>query len=107
MTEPRSWYALLLKPGPAIAAGQRVSEHPAIGEHFAFLQRLAADGSLIAAGPLTDVEGEALAIVQADSLDDARRLAEQDDPGVLAGALAVQVRPWQVLLAPVIDGFTD
>jgi uncharacterized protein YciI len=103
MTEPRQWFALLHTPGPAIADGQRVSEHPGFGEHYEFLQRLASDGLLVAAGPLTDVDGEGMTVIEAASVEQARRLAEQEDGSVRAGVLRVTVRPWRVMLAPVAD----
>jgi uncharacterized protein YciI len=103
MTEPRQWFALLHTAGPAVLEGQRVFEHPDIGEHYAFLRRLAADGVLIAAGPLTDADGDGLTVIEAGSLAEARRLAEQQDGSVRAGVLAVTVRPWQVRMAPIAD----
>jgi uncharacterized protein YciI len=103
MTEPRQWFALLHTPGPAVPAGQSVFEHPGFGEHFAFLQQLIADGRLIAAGPLTDADGDGLTVIQADSVEQAWELAEQQDGSVRAGVLQVTVRPWQVRLAPIAE----
>jgi uncharacterized protein YciI len=103
MTEPRQWYALLHTAGPAVGTGQRVFEHPGIGEHLAFLRQLAAAGVLVAAGPLTDADGDGLTVIEAESLEHARRLAEQQDASVRAGVLAVTVRPWQVRMAPILD----
>jgi uncharacterized protein YciI len=100
MTEPRQWFALLHTPGPAVGEGQSVFEHPGIGEHYAFLQRLAADGVLVAAGPLTDSRGQGMTVIEVGTVEEAHRLAEQDDASVRAGVLNVTVRPWQVVLAP-------
>jgi uncharacterized protein YciI len=74
-----------------------------IGEHYAFLQRLAADGVLVAAGPLTDSDGEGMTVIEAGSVEDARQLAEQEDASVRAGVLSVTVRPWRVVLAPIAE----
>lgn len=101
MTEPRTWYALLHRPGPAVEAGRSVFDHSGFADHLAFLQRLAADGALVAAGPLTDADGDGMAVIRADSLAAATELAESDD-SVRAGVLTVTVRPWQVVLAPVL-----
>ena len=100
MPEPREWYVLLHTPGPAVTAGQSVFDHPGIGEHYAFLRRRVADGSLVAAGPLADRAGDGMTVLAAPSIDEARRLAEEDDQSVVAGVLRVALRPWQVLMAP-------
>ena len=97
------WFALLHTPGPAVPAGQSVFDHPGFAEHFAFLQRLAADGLLVAAGPLTDSDGDGLTVIRAESADHAQQLAELQDGSVRAGVLRVQVRPWQVVLAPIAE----
>jgi uncharacterized protein YciI len=100
---PEQWFALLHTPGPALPAGQSVFDHPGIAEHFAFLQQLAADGLLVAAGPLTDSDGDGLTVIRAGSAEQAQQLAEQRDGSVRAGVLRVQVRPWQVVLAPIAE----
>ncbi len=97
------WFALLHTPGPALPAGQSVFDHPGFAEHFAFLQRLAADGLLVAAGPLTDSDGDGLTVIRAESAERAEQLAEQQDGSVRAGVLQVRVRPWQVVLAPIAE----
>lgn len=97
----RTWYALLHRPGPAVEAGRSVFEHPGFADHVAFLQRLAAAGTLLLAGPLTDVDGDGMTVIVADSLPAAVALAESDD-SVRAGVLSVTVRPWQVRMAPIL-----
>lgn len=92
------------RPGPALGEGQRVVEHPLMAEHFAFLDRRRADGSLIAEGPFSDVDGEGMVILGTISYEQARQLAEHDDQSVVRGLLSVVVRPWTVLSAPVADG---
>ena len=99
MSEPREWYVLLHTPGPAIAPEQNVFEHPGIGEHYAFLQRRAAAGELVAAGPLTDVRGQGMTVLEVGSLAEATRLATEDDLAVVNGVLSVQVRPWRVVMS--------
>lgn len=102
MTEARTWYVLQHRPGPAVPPGQRVFDQPGIADHYAFLQRVAAAGNLIAAGPLTDVDGDGMTVIQAESLPAATELAESD-ASVRAGVLVVSVRPWRVVLAPLLD----
>ena len=101
MPEPQTWYALMHRPGPALTDGQAVFDHPGIAGHFGFLQQLATAGSLIAAGPLVDSDGDGMTVIRAGSLDEARHLAEEVDTSVREGVLTVTVRPWQVIMAPV------
>lgn len=103
VTEPRSWFLLLHVPGPAIPDGGSAFDHPDIAEHYAFLQRRAADGTLIAAGPLADQDGAGATVLAAESLAEAERLATHDDQAVMRGVLTVRVRPWTVMLAPIAD----
>ncbi|GAA4257669.1 YciI family protein [Dactylosporangium darangshiense] len=105
MTRPRIWYLLQHRPGPAAIEGVRPMDQPGFEEHLAFLRRRAADGTLIAAGPLEDNdtgEGEGVTVLAAQSLEDARRLAEQDDESVRSGLLAVTVRTWTVVMSPAL-----
>lgn len=103
MSDARTWYVLLHRRGPAVADGQPVFDHPGIGEHFAFLQRRQSDGTLIAAGPLADADGEGMTVLSAGSLEEARRLAELEDRSVADGVLTVTVRPWTVVMAPIAE----
>ncbi|MGI5239181.1 YciI family protein [Dactylosporangium sp. CA-139066] len=105
MTRPRIWYVLQHRPGPAAAEGVRIMDQPLFPEHLAFLRRRAEDGTLVAAGPLEDIdteEGEGMTVLAAASLEEARRLAEQDDESVRSGLLAVTVRTWTVVMAPIL-----
>lgn len=96
--EPRDWYLLLHQPGPALAEGQSVFDHPDFAEHVAFLQRLARFGLLVAAGPLPDQLGSGMTVVKASPDLDVARLAAEDDLSVVRGLLTVQVSPWLVQL---------
>jgi uncharacterized protein YciI len=105
MTRPRIWFVLQHRPGPAAAPGVRIMDQPGFAEHLAFLRRRAQDGTLVAAGPLEDTdtaEDEGITILATETLQDARRLAEQDDEAVRSGLLAVTVRTWTVVMAPVL-----
>jgi uncharacterized protein YciI len=65
-------------------------------EHLAYLGALFDAGHTVAAGPLRDQRDEAmrgLVFFRVGSLEEARRLAE-DDPAVRAGRLAVDVMTW-------------
>lgn len=100
MTE-QTWFVLLHTPGPAVADGQNVFEHPGVGEHFAFLRRMADAGRLVAAGPFGDVRGEGMTVLRAADADEAERLARADDQAVVAGVLDVHIRPWNVVMSSV------
>lgn len=105
MPQPRRWYVLLHTPGPAVDDRQSVFDHPGIQEHYAFLQRRAEDGTLVAAGQLADRDGDGMTILVVSSPERARQLAEDDDQSVVVGVLQVTVRPWRVLMAPALtDG---
>jgi len=65
-------------------------------EHLAYLESLRAAGHVVTNGPVLDPPDESLrglVFYRTGSLDEARRLAEQD-PAVLAGRLAVEVMTW-------------
>jgi len=102
MNQPQVWYALLHRRGPAAPADGSVFAQPAFQQHVAFLRRRVADGTLVVAGPLDDVDGDGLTVLTAPSLAEARRLAEEDDESVRQGLLSVTVRPWNVVMAPAL-----
>lgn len=93
-----TWFVLRHRPGAAVAGGSSVFEHPGFAEHGAFLRRRAEDGTLVGAGPLPDTDGEGMTVLRGESLEAVRRLAEEDDGSVVAGVLAVDVQPWQVMM---------
>ncbi|MEU8073800.1 YciI family protein [Catellatospora citrea] len=65
-------------------------------EHLAYLAGLRAAGRVVTNGPVLDTPDESLrglVFFRTGSLEEARRLAEQD-PAVRAGRLAVEVMTW-------------
>ena len=99
MTEPRTMYVLFHTRGPAVPDGTSVFDHPDITEHYAFLQRRAAAGELVAAGPLPEAPGNGMTVLEVADLDEAKRLAVEDDQAVVKGVLNVRVAPWLVVMA--------
>jgi uncharacterized protein YciI len=99
MTEPSTMFVLLHSPGPAVPDGTSVFDHPGMAEHYAFLQRRAAAGELVAAGPLTATNGNGMTLLDVADLDEAKRLAVEDDLAVVRGVLLVRVQPWLVVMA--------
>jgi len=106
--DPRdcTWVALFHEPGPGAPRDETLYQHPAFAQHLAFLERMQQRGLLVAAGPIAGTPGEGMTILclpGVDRLQEAARLATEDDPSVASGFLTVTLRPWKVLLsgAPV------
>jgi uncharacterized protein YciI len=96
-----TWVALVHRPGPEAPETASLFDDPRFAEHVAFLTRMRDAGYLVAAGPLVDQPGEGMTILRlpgADQMDEATRLATEDDSSVACGFFAVAVRPWQVML---------
>jgi uncharacterized protein len=69
-------------------------------EHLAYQAKLERDGTMFAAGPLasedlTEWLGDGLFMYRADSIDEARKIAEAD-PMHSSGARTFTVREWMV-----------
>jgi uncharacterized protein YciI len=102
VTEPSddTWVALLHTPGADVPSDESLYAQPDFAEHVAFLHRMQANGYLVAAGPLADQPGAGMTVLRlpgAGRLDEATRLATEDDRSVAAGFFEVTVRPWQVM----------
>ena len=98
-----TWVALLHRPGPNAPSAGSLFAAPGFHDHLAFLERMRDAGFLVAAGPLLDVSGDGMTVLRlpgANRLDEARRLATEDDASVVSGFFTVEVRPWQVMLQP-------
>jgi uncharacterized protein YciI len=97
------WFALLHRPGPALPDGASIFAQPEFAEHLAFLGRLRERGLLVAAGPVLggeDGSGMAVVRVRPEHGDvDVQVLATEDDLCVAQGFLAVDVRPWRVMVS--------
>ncbi|MEP7180074.1 MAG: YciI family protein [Pseudonocardiales bacterium] len=98
MADDRVWFALMHTPGPAVPQGESVFDQPGIAEHYAFLRRRAEAGELVAAGPLLDVNGAGMTVLDVETAEEAQRLAATDDQAVAVGLLNVIVRPWRVVM---------
>jgi uncharacterized protein len=81
---------VILKKGPAAATAASPEGQKVVKEHVAFLYRMAAEGTYMAAGPFTDggdIQG--IAIVKADTPERALEI-EAADPGVKAGIFTME-----------------
>lgn len=86
-------YVVLTKPVSGLDA---VREN--LAEHLAYQLELERKNIMFAAGPFADDnaqewEGEGMVIIRADSLDQARQIAEAD-PMHKSGAREFRLRPW-------------
>ena len=88
-------YVVLTKPAGDMDA---VKEH--LREHLDYQLELESKGAMFAAGPFADDEeqaweGEGMVILRADSLEEARSMAE-NDPMHKSGARTFRLRPWML-----------
>lgn len=94
---PRSdLYAVLYRSGPAWRAGRPMQDQDLKG-HVAYMQKLADAGVLLAAGPLTSLDG-GLIVLNAPSLEAAQAIMRRD-PAVEVGVFLGEVSAW----LPVFD----
>jgi uncharacterized protein YciI len=96
-----SLFVLFHRPGPSWLAGVAFPAQDGIMDHILFMRRMDEEGRLVLGGPFDDepagpVDGGTMgiAIIQADSMQEAQALADSD-ASVQAGLMAVTVRPWR------------
>jgi uncharacterized protein YciI len=92
--EMTTYYVAFLYKGPAWSP-EETPERAKIQEgHMANIQKMAATGKLLVAGPFTD-DGDlrGLFVFGTSSLEEAKAMAEQD-PAVKAGRLRFEWHPW-------------
>jgi uncharacterized protein YciI/uncharacterized protein YndB with AHSA1/START domain len=95
------YVALQHRAGPAADPDTALFSQPGFGEHMAFISRMRERGYLLAAGPLTESDGEGMTVLRlpaAAGLAEATRLATEDDRSVASGFFTVEIRPWQVMV---------
>jgi len=90
-------YVVHYRPGPAWKPGRPLSEQ-GLERHGAYMRDLAARGDILAAGPLSTIEG-GLVILRADSLEAATARMEAD-PAVQAGQFIGEVSVWRPGIDP-------
>lgn len=94
-------FAVTREAGPEWIDGSGAFDQPAVNEHAAFMEDLAAQGLVLFAGPLAGSEGDRIRVLLiADGVDEAgvrRRLA--DDPWETSKRITtVGVEPWTLLV---------
>jgi uncharacterized protein YciI len=102
MTEQRSQFLYVFTPGerPDLASdpGAWTDADSAIADqHFAHLEKGAADGIVLLAGRSQDWRGPAIVILEADSADQARTFMEED-PFVSSGLFGADLHPFRIAL---------
>jgi uncharacterized protein YciI len=98
---PPVWFALVHRPSSSVPAGASVVADPRFRSHLEFLERMRAEGLLVAAGPLADGDGEGMTVLRLRGGDGPARaghLAREVDESVAGGLLNVTVREWRVAL---------
>ena len=92
-------YKLQLTRGDMLTTGPTAEEQAVVGEHFSYLQDLAAEGSIILVGRTltTDANTMGLAIFRAESEDAARQIMNAD-PAVKKGVMTATLYPFKVVL---------
>jgi uncharacterized protein len=96
---PEFLYKLQLVRADLLRAGPTEAEQAVVAEHFAYLQNLNAQGTIILVGRTlnTDENAMGLAIFRAES-DEAARRVMNDDPAVKKSLMTATLYPFKVSL---------
>lgn len=97
----KPYFLGLLRRGPRWNETEGAEAAELLPRHLAYLREQSEAGRYLAAGPVVDEsELSGVLLIAAESLAQAQAIA-QEDPGVRAGRLAVEVHP---VLLPALDG---
>jgi uncharacterized protein YciI len=89
----KEYVMAFLKEGP-VKLKDTVASSKLLQAHLRNIQRLAAEGKLILAGPFLDQQSfRGIFIFNVKSVEEARRLCESD-PAIKAGTLIMELHPW-------------
>lgn len=92
-----SWIYFLHPPRANFAATMTAAEEQAFGEHFAYLQKLLAEGVLVLAGPTLGETNTGVAIFEATD-EDAAHDVMANDPAIARGVVTGELREMRVSL---------
>lgn len=87
-------YVIYYRRGSAWLNGRTVFEQP-LQDHRAYMQSLAAAGTLRLGGPFTDDSG-GMVVIDADGAAEAQAIME-GDPAVRDRVMAAEAHPWKLL----------
>ena len=93
----RSWVYFLHPPRENFAATMTAAEADVFGEHFAYLERLLADGVLVMAGPTLGPHNTGIAILETDD-EAAAHAIMNADPAIAGGIVRGELREFRVSL---------
>jgi len=93
----RTWVYFLHPPRPRFAETMTAAEETVFAAHFAHLQRLLADGTLVLAGPALGEQNTGIAIIEAEDEQVARAVMESD-PAIASGTVSGELREMRVSL---------
>jgi uncharacterized protein YciI len=97
------WIYFLHTPRENFAATMTADEERVWGEHFARLQRLLAEGTLVMAGPTLGRINTGIAVIEAPDEETARRIMDED-PAITSGYATGELRGYRVSLLRGRDG---
>ncbi len=83
-------------PRPTFGHDATEEESRVIGDHFQYLKRLLAEGTLLLAGPCEDAS-MGIAVIEARDLGAARKILAED-PAVTGRVFTGEVKPYRVSL---------
>jgi uncharacterized protein YciI len=92
-----AWHLLIHTPGPNADPEIPFFQAEWFPGHRDFHASLQSAGYFVAAGPLPDRAGAGQTLVRGVSTEEITRLAQETDPAVIGGFLAVEVVPWRVV----------
>ncbi len=94
MPNMRTYYMVFLYRGDKWTPEQNDYTKKIQAGHMQNINRLAAEGKLLVAGPfLDDKELRGIFIFKVDSMEEAQKLCDTD-PAVQAGRLRTEIKPW-------------
>lgn len=98
----KEYFFVMLKRGPNRSKDTVTAQNLQKG-HMANIQKMAADGHLAIAGPFgDDGDWRGIFIFKTKTLDEARKLVEQD-PMIKAGWLTYEIHPWWTVKGAKLD----
>lgn len=91
------WIYFLHPPRDNFAATMTDAEREVFGRHFAYLQGLLTEGTLVLAGPTLGPTNTGIAVLRAP--DESSALAiMNNDPAIIGGVVSGELRPFRVSL---------
>lgn len=97
MTDEGPWHLLIHYPGPNADPEVPFFQAEWFRGHRGFHAELQTADYFVAAGPLPERDGAGQTLVRNVSTEEITRLANETDPAVVGGFLAVEIVPWRVV----------